>query len=128
MRAYFDADVLIWHLRGEKKALKFFQDVDAEGTYEWWTGAMQRAEVLFFMRPNEEEQTLLFMSRFKTAPVTQKVVDQAGILYRKWNPTHGIDPNDALLSATVQETGGHLFTMNKKHFPMKELSVSKAWR
>ena len=57
MRAFVDSDVLIWHLRGEKKALSFLRNLRDQGEYELWTGAMQRAEVVFFMRENEEEMT-----------------------------------------------------------------------
>jgi len=91
MRAYIDSDVLIWHLRGEAKALAFLRKLLDEDQFELWTGAVQRDEVVFFMHPNEEEKTELFLSQFKTAAVDQKIVDMAGKLYRKWNPSHGID-------------------------------------
>ena len=42
MRAYLDADILIWHLRGEQKALRFLQKLVASREYELWVGAMQR--------------------------------------------------------------------------------------
>ena len=125
MRAYIDSDILIWHLRGEKKALKFFKKIKEE--YSLFTGAMQRAEVTFFMRENEKEETLLFLSQFETTSVSQEIVDKASSLYRKWNPSNGIDPNDAILAATAQITGGKIFTLNTKHFPMKDIVVSKAW-
>ena len=127
MRAYIDSDVLIWHLRGEAKALKFLKSLKETGLYELWTGAMQRAEVVFFMRPGEEEPTRLFLSQFKTVPVDQAIVDRAGELYRKWNPSHGTDANDALLAATALLHGGHLFTLNSKHYPMPEIAIKKAW-
>jgi predicted nucleic acid-binding protein len=127
MRAYIDSDVLIWHLRGEAKALKFLKSLRETGLYELWTGAMQRAEVVFFMRAGEEEPTRLFLSQFKTAPVDQAIVDRAGELYRKWNPSHGTDANDALLAATTLLHGGHLFSLNGKHYPMPEIAIKKAW-
>ena len=77
MRAYIDTDVLIWHLRGERKALNFLRRLRDSGAYEFWTGAMQRAEVVFFMRNGEEAATELFLSQFKAAPVDQAIVDQA---------------------------------------------------
>lgn len=127
MRAYIDADILIWHLRGEKKAAEFLIHTrDTEG-YELFTGAMQRAEVVFFMRPEEEASTTLFLSQFKTEPVDQKVVDAAGVLYRKWYPSHGIDVNDAMLAATAMQTGGRIYTLNVKHYPMPEFNTQKAW-
>ena len=127
MRAYVGSDVLIWHLRGESKALQFLKRLRESDAYEFWTGAMQRAEVVFFMRPGEEESTRLFLSQFKTAPVDQAIVDRAGELYREWNPSHGTDANDALLAATAMLYGGHIFCLNKKHYPMSEVVVKEAW-
>jgi predicted nucleic acid-binding protein len=127
MRAYVDSDVLIWHLRGDRKALIFLQQLRDDKAYELWTGAMQRAEVVFFMRPEEEDSTLLLLSQFKTAAVDQKIVDQAAALYRQWNPSHGLDINDAILAATAAQTGGQIFCLNRKHYPMPDLPVKKAW-
>jgi len=127
MRAYINADILIWHLRGERKALNFLRCLRDGDEYELWTGALQRAEVVFFMRPEEEEATELFLSQFKTAPVNQSIVDTAGALYCKWHPSHGIEVNDAILAATAIKTGGRIFCLNRKHYPMPEALVKKAW-
>ncbi len=127
MRAYIDSDVLIWHLRGERKASKLIRYLRDEEKLELWIGAMQRAEIVFFMRPEEASSTELFLSSFKTAAVDQSIIDQAGKLYRKWNPSHGIDINDAILAATVQSTGGKIYCLNAKHHPFKDTPVQKAW-
>lgn len=127
MRAYIDSDILIWHLRGEKKAYQLIKTVRDQHDHELWIGALQRAEVVFFMRPDEEEDTFLFLSEFKTAAVDQTIVDQAGALYRQWHATHGIDINDAFLAATAAKTGGVIYTLNLKHFPMPGLNVKKGW-
>jgi predicted nucleic acid-binding protein len=126
MRAYVDSDVLIWHLRGEARASGLFRTLTDEGS-ELWTGAMQRAEVVFFMRPAEEAATLSFLSRFRTESVTQGIVDLAGAFYRKWHPSHAIDANDALLAATAASTGGKIYTLNLKHYPMPDVATLKAW-
>ena len=128
MRAYVDADVLIWHLRGDKRPLRLLRRLKRDPDYELWTGAMQRAEVVFFMRPDEERATLAFLAQLKTASLDQSIVDRAAELYRKWAPTHGIDVNDALLAATAITTGGRVFTLNAKHFPMPEVDVRRAWK
>ncbi len=69
-RAYVDTDILIAYLREERPAQEFLRRQSSKGT-ELWTGAMQRAEVLFFMRPGEEPDTLYFMSKFKTASINR---------------------------------------------------------
>ncbi|HYV41893.1 MAG TPA: PIN domain-containing protein [Thermoanaerobaculia bacterium] len=127
MRAYVDSDILIWHLRGERRAADVLRRLSAEAGMELWTGALQRAEVVFFMRPEEESPTLSFLSRFKTEAVTREVVDQAGLLYRRWHPSHEIDVNDAILAATVAATGGKIYTQNVKHYPMPDIAVTKGW-
>ena len=53
MRAYIDSDILIWHLRGERNALDFLKKLRDVDQHELWIGAMQRAEVVFFMRKGE---------------------------------------------------------------------------
>ncbi len=127
MRAYVDSDILIWHLRGEAKAARLLRSLSAEPGTELWIGALQRAEVVFFLRPGEESATGAFLSRFKTEAVTQTIVDRAATFYRRWHPSHGIDVNDAILAATVAATGGKVYTQNLKHFPMPDVAVIKGW-
>ena len=64
----------------------------------------------------------------KTEPVDQGRIDEAALLYRKWHPSHGIDINDAILAATAMQTGGKIFCLNRKHYPMTEVLVTKAWQ
>jgi hypothetical protein len=127
MRAYVDSDILIWHLRGEAKSARLLQSLSAEPMTELWIGALQRAEVVFFMKRDEESATRAFLSRFKTAAVTQVIVDHGGEFYRRWHPSHGIDVNDAILAATVAATGGKIYTQNLKHYPMPDVAAVKGW-
>lgn len=54
-------------------------------------------------------------------------VDAAGVLYRRWHPSHGIDVNDAILVATAAATGGRIHTQDLKHYPMPDVVVVKGW-
>jgi predicted nucleic acid-binding protein len=127
MRVYVDSDILIWHLRGEPKAARLLRRLAGEPGSELWTGALQRAEIVFFMRSGEEAATLSFLSRFRTEAVGQGIVDAAGALYRRWHPSYGIDVNDAILAATAAATGGRIYTQNLKHYPMPEVVVVRGW-
>jgi hypothetical protein len=127
MRAYIDSDILIWHLRGLPQATELLRRVEAEAGTELWLGALQRAEVVFFMRPKEYGPTMTVLSRFKTASVTQPIVDRGAELYRRWHPSCQLDVNDAILAATVLETGGTIYTLNVKHYPMPDLAVIRGW-
>lgn len=127
MRAYIDSDILIWHLRGKEDARKFLQSILNDDTLECWIGAMQRAEIVFFMKPAEETMTMLFLSQFRTAAVDQSIVDMGGSIWRKWHDSHGMDINDAFLAATALKNGGSIYTLNVKHYPMKDIPVIQAW-
>ena len=127
MRAYIDSNILIWHLRGERRAAALLRALSQEPGIELWTGALQRAEIVFFMRPDEVSPTMSLLSRFKTEPVTQAIVDDAGAIYRQWHATHGVDVNDAILAATAAATGGKIYTQNLKHYPMPDIAVTRGW-
>ncbi len=127
MKFFIDSDILIWHLRGRDEAKALLRSFVERNDVELWIGAMQRAEIVFFMRDSEVKHTMALLSLFKTRPVDQAIVDQAGIFYRKFNPSHGIDPNDALLAATVLLIGGRIVTQNIAHYPMTDIQIEKGW-
>ncbi len=127
MRAYIDSDILIWHLRRERRALEYLRSMRADPQNILCLGALQRAEVVFFMKPPERKDTLLLLSLFETALIDAGTVDLGGELYREFHPAHGIDIADAMLAATVLKTGGKICTLNTKHFPMRDLIIERAW-
>ena len=59
--------------------------------------------------------------------VDQSIIDQAGKLYRQWNPSHGVDINNAILAATAMQSGGKIYCLNTKHYPFKDVTVQRAW-
>ncbi len=127
MRAYVDSDVLVWHLRGDPRGPRFLKRFSNGVREELWIGAAQRTEILFFARPSEITATLELLSHFKTQPVTEEIVDFGAALYRQWHASHNSDVNDCLLAATALVTGGKIYTLNAKHYPMPDLAVTRAW-
>ena len=127
MRAYFDSDILIWHLRGNSKASALLRRCKKEPFVELWVSAVQRIEISFFTKNEEEDLTSLFLSQFSTSPITKEIVDRASNLYKKFNAITGMGINDALTSATVMLSGGKLYTQNIKHFPKNIMHVEKGW-
>ena len=45
----------------------------------------------------------------------------------EWHRTHGVDLHDALLAATALRSGGRIYTLNPRHYPMPEVPVARAW-
>ena len=77
MRAYVDSEIMIRHLRGKRKALKFLRQLSENPAYELWTGVLNRSEILSSMHVGEEDNTLLFLSHFKTALIDQQIADMS---------------------------------------------------
>ena len=128
MKVFLDSDVLIWLLRGDKRAARLLKDLRTSPACELWTGALQRAEILFYARPEEEKPTMKLLSILRTASVTEDVVDSAAIMFRKWRPSHDLGIVDVILAATSVKASGKVVTLNTKHFPMPEVTVERAWK
>jgi predicted nucleic acid-binding protein len=127
VRVYLDADIVIWQLRRLQQARQLLDALLEQEDVELWLAAMQRAEVVFHIRDREEARTMELLSLFRTHPVTEEIVDLAATYFRRWNPSHGVDENDAILAATVALTGGKVVTQNTRHFPMTEIVVERGW-
>ena len=127
MIVYLDADILIWHLRGLSAATALLSELMGDDAVDVWTGCMQRAEVVFHLRRSEREETERLMDLIRSYPVTERIVDTAAEIYRTWHPSHGTDPNDAILAATAVLTNGVVVTQNVKHFPMLGQACRRGW-
>jgi predicted nucleic acid-binding protein len=80
------------------------------------------AELWADARPNEHD-TLNYLFRALTCiPIDEEVGRQAGIYLRQYRRSHGIEIADALIAATVAANRAQLWTRNRKHYPMKEVS------
>ena len=126
MRAYLDADILIWHLRNHPTATALIASLHAAAA-DLWAAASQRMEILAHMRAPEEANTLRLLALFRTQPITEPIVDLGAELFRRFHPSHGIGKNDALLAAAAMLTDGRIVTRNMKHFPMPGLVVQQGW-
>ena len=87
----------------------------------------QRVEIVFFMKPAESRDTAALLSRFKTQPLTQEIVDRGGELYREWHPSHGIDVADALLAASVAATEPRRLPAKTQGHGPSDLNQNPGW-
>lgn len=55
--------------------------------------------------------------------VDDRIAKQAGQYLRRYRPSHGVDFADALIAATAAIHDYPLWTRNRKHFPMPELTL-----
>jgi len=117
MSALVDTSVLIDHLRGHEAAAHLLEKERAVDVLH--ASEITRLEVLAGMRPAEEVQTRSLLSTLVWHPVDAEVAEEAGMLGRRWLPSHNaVDGADLAIAATAILIGGRLLTLNVRHFPM----------
>ena len=55
-------------------------------------------------------------------PVDAEIGRKAGEYLRLYRRSHGVELGDALIAATASAHGLKLWTRNRKHYPMREVS------
>jgi predicted nucleic acid-binding protein len=109
-----DTDVLIWCLRGNKRALR-----SIELTQERFISQVTRMELIAGCR-NKLEITLLkrFLTDlgFKVIPLREEIGSRADLFLEEKHLSHGVGLADALIAATASLQGLSLLTGNTKHF------------
>ena len=115
-----DTDVAIDFLRGESYAQPLLAGLWRAGTAV--LSALTVYELTAGMREKERQKTMAFMDACAIEPVTQKIAEWGGTLYRNWR-SQGVTLTaiDCLIAATAEEREHVIATRNVKHYPDKKL-------
>ena len=118
----FDTDVLIWALRGHKKASRLIDD-----TQRPFVSIISYLELLQGARDRDDIRTIknfLHDVGFEILPLTENTGHRAAIYMEQFVLGYSIGLADALIAATAADNNLPLVTGNKKHFsPITELEV-----
>jgi len=79
---------------------------------ELWAGAL----------PREHEATGKLFRTLLCVPIDYETSRQAGDYLRQYDKSHGLQIGDSLIAAAAVLNRAQLWTRNRKHYPMKELS------
>jgi predicted nucleic acid-binding protein len=122
MTVLVDSDILIEVSRGRNAAIisRWFEFSKSESAVlyspvsvaEFWAGA----------RPNEHDATDNLFGALTCIPIDEDVGRQAGAYLRQYRKSHGVEIADALIAASAVAHNAQLWTLNRKHYPMKDLS------
>jgi hypothetical protein len=122
MTVLVDSDILIEVSRGRNSEIvsKWIELSNSEAAVlyspvsvaELWTGA----------RPNEHEKLDNLFRALTCAPIDEETGRQAGDWLRLFNRSHAVEIADALVAASAVANHAELWTRNRKHYPMKEIS------
>jgi predicted nucleic acid-binding protein len=110
-----DTCIMIDLLRGKEAAFAF-----VSGLHD--TPALSAVTVTELVagcrNVKERRQIDRLLSLYVIHDIDRDVASLAGDFVRRYGPSHGTDPIDALIAATAKTHGLPLATLNLKHFPM----------
>ena len=84
---------------------------------------VSEAEIWAGAWPREHEAINRLLQRLICAPIDRETGRVAGDYLRQYPKSHGLELGDALIAATALLNRAELWTRNRKHYPMKELSL-----
>ncbi len=121
-----DSDILIDHLRKERKALDFLHTEIEKGAI-LFLSVISRAEIFAGLRKGEEEVISSLFEIITPVNVDTAIADKAGEYLRKFGKSHALNIGDAIIAATASEMKLTLVTRNIKHYPMKDITILKPY-
>ena len=122
MTVLVDSDILIEVSRGKNAGIvsKWRQLSDSEAAVLY--SPISVAELWAGARPHEHDALNRLFEALTCAPVDNEAGRQAGHYLRLYGGSHGIEIADALIAASAVANNAELWTRNRKHYPMQEVS------
>lgn len=117
-----DTDVVIEVLRGNRSLVALVVALADEGIPSYCT-AVTWAEIFAGLRKGEEMVTESFLAARGEVIIDAGTGRHAGAYLARYGRSHGVEIGDALIAAAAATTGFHLWTLNRKHFPMPDVRL-----
>jgi predicted nucleic acid-binding protein len=80
------------------------------------------AEIWAGVRPGEFENTEALFKKLRCVQTDHAIGELAGEFLRRHSKSHGLEVPDAIIAASAVRNQALLWTRNRKHYPMPELS------
>jgi predicted nucleic acid-binding protein len=116
-----DSDVIIAWLRGYKPYVDGIPELLDQRNSLLWT-PVSIAEIYAGVRKSEEKDVEELFLILETIPITYPLGVRAGRYMSLYRKSHGMELGDALIAATASINGIPLWTLNKKHYPPRDLT------
>ena len=115
-----DSDVIISWLRGSEPFVRLIPDLLQKGEVLTWT-PVSVAEIFAGVRKGEEKQTENLFLVLEPLLLSAEIGRKAGQYLRAYARSHGVEVADALVAATAHLNKLPLWTLNKRHYPMRDI-------
>jgi len=117
-----DSDVLIEVSRGkDQRILSRWIELSRSDNLILYS-PVSVAELWAGARPREYELINRLFRALVCAPIDNETGRRAGDFLRQYRKSHGVELADALVASAASLNTAELWTRNRKHYPMKELS------
>jgi len=117
-----DSDILIEVSRGKDLAIvsRWIELSHSEAAVLY--SPVSLAELWAGARPAEHKILEDLFASLTCVPITAAIARLAGAYLLKYAKSNSVELGDALIAACTHSTGAILWTRNRKHYPMKDLS------
>jgi predicted nucleic acid-binding protein len=117
----YDSDVIIEILRGRPEVVSAARELERSGVPTYCT-PIAWAEVYAGIRAGEEPLTQAFFEARGEVTLDATIGRRAGAYLARYRRSHGVELADALIAAAAASAGLRLWTLNRKHYPMPDVS------
>jgi predicted nucleic acid-binding protein len=117
-----DSDILIEVSRGRNVALVHRWNELSNSDVAILYSPVSAAELWGGARPKEYEDLADLLRSLTCIPIGEEIGKRAGTYLRQYGPSHGVEVPDALIAASAASSNAQLWTRNRKHYPMKDVT------
>ena len=117
-----DSDILIDVSRARDAAILSRWDQLSRGSVPLLCSPVTVAELWHEARPQEHAALQALFTAIRTIPIDVTIGIRAREYLRLFAKSHHLELGDALIAATVSIHGLELWTRNRRHYPMKDLT------
>ena len=122
MTVFVDSDILIEVVRGrDRKIVSQWNDLSVSDAAVLCS-PVSVAEVWAGAKPAEYEALDNLFASLTCVPIDAQAGRQAGDFLRDYGKSHAVKLGDAIIAASAVVHNAALWTRNRKHYPMKELT------
>jgi predicted nucleic acid-binding protein len=122
MNVFVDSDILIEISRARDQEILRVWTALADTASEIYYSPVSEAEVWAGARPNEYAATTALLQRLTCVDITRNTGRKAGEYMSRFGKSHGVEVADALIAAGAFDLGATLWTRNRKHYPMPDIT------
>jgi predicted nucleic acid-binding protein len=117
-----DSDLLIEVARARDSSILNKWDALSQGSTVLFCSPVTVAELWHGARPQEDRILQALFAAVQSIPIDAEIGQRAGVFLRQYARSHGVELGDALIAATACLHDLQLWTRNRRHYPMKDLS------